>query len=176
MNSAELIQLIQKDIQRLISMLIPQLRSNIGTSHYRRLTEEQMFQRLQTAYSDLILWLQNQDDAPLRAAGESSGRQRFVEGIPLGQTVLALVLAEKHFWRYLRSSAIAVDDETQEKVNNFFQKRIYYTSRGYESALAESGLSAPPVQTETHETSVTKPQAEGSMEISRGGQVGEQGG
>lgn len=176
MNSAELIQLIQKDIRRLVSMLIPQLRSNIGTSHYRRLTEEQMFQRLQSVYSDLVLWLQNPDDAPLRAAGDSSGRQRFGEGIPLGQTVLALVLGEKHFWRYLRSSAFTVDEETQEKVTLFFQKRIYYTSRGYEAALAESGLSAPPVQTEPPETSGTKPQAEGSMEISRGGQVGEQGG
>ena len=181
MNATSVIQLLEKDTRQLVSMLAPELKSNLGTSHYRRLTDAEMFQRLEMIYRDLIRWLDSKDEPALQNAGEDSGKQRFVEGIPLGQTVLALILAEKHLWRYLRSSAITLEENVQQTVTEFFQKRVYYTSRGYEAALAESNrlagraLEQQKPAAPTPSPAVTPSEA-AVEEVSRGGQVGEHGG
>ncbi|MBI4459833.1 MAG: hypothetical protein HY648_07220 [Acidobacteria bacterium] len=179
MNATDLMQLLQKQSPQLVSMLVPELKSNLGTSHYRRLTDVEMFQRLEMIYRDLIRWLESPNEPALRSAGEDSGKLRFAEGIPLGQTVLALVLAEKHFWRYLRSSGISLEENAESAVAEFFQKRIYHTSRGYEMALSESNRlarrAAEPEQKPA--AAAPEPATEGTVEqVSRGGQVGEHGG
>ena len=176
MNATNVIQLIEKDSRQLVSMLVPELKSNLGTSHYRRLTDVEMFQRLEMIYRDLIRWLDSKDEPALQNAGEDSGKQRFSEGIPLGQTVLALILAEKHLWRYLRSSAITLEENVQQAVTDFFQKRVYYTSRGYEAALAESNRLSQRAAVEQKPAAAAAAPKESDLEISRGGQVGEFGG
>ena len=174
MNATSVIQLIEKDSRQLVSMLVPELKSNLGTSHYRRLTDMEMFQRVEMIYRDLVRWLDSKDEPALQNAGEDSGKQRFAEGIPLGQTVLALILAEKHLWRYLRSSAITLEENVQQAVTEFFQKRVYYTSRGYEAALEESNRLSRRTAVEQRPTAAAP--KESDLEISRGGQVGEHGG
>ncbi|MBI3895271.1 MAG: hypothetical protein HY313_05015 [Acidobacteria bacterium] len=184
MNTTDFILLLQKQSRQLVSMLVPELKSNLGTSHYRRLTDEEMVQRLEMIYRDLIPWLDSKDESALQNAGEDSGKLRFAEGIPLGQTVLALILAEKHLWRYLRSSAITLEENARRAVTEFFQKRIYYTSRGYEASLAESNRLArraleqqkPAAVAPTPAYTEASKEAESEGEVSRGGQVGEFGG
>lgn len=181
MNSADLIRTIEQDPRRLIGGMIGELRSNLGTSHYRRLSDEELFQRGYAVYHHLTEWLAFQDEAPVQTAGEDLGRRRFAEGIPLGQVILALILEEKRIWEFLGASLGPPDQDLRRAVQEFFQKTIYFTGHGYETALAESNRRAR--RAEVPATPAPKPPSraepgdeEQGPEISRGGQIGEFGG
>jgi len=96
----------------------------------------------------------------------------------LGQVVLALILEENYLRRYLGNQGVAAEGEWARVITEFFQKMIYSTARGYEVALAHSNRLAqraggPPGPGGKPPAPEPVPQAEGDIEISRGGQVGE---
>lgn len=181
MNSADLVRVIQEEGRNLVESLFGEFRSNLGTSHYHRLSNEELFRRGYAVYQNLASWLKTQDAAAAHLAGEQLGKQRFAEGIPLGQVVLALILEEKHLWKYTINRGLEADEKLRMEVAEFFARAIYSTALGYEAALSESnrggqrtavsspaagaGGSAPPSTAEQEEISP-----------SRSGQVGEFGG
>ena len=183
MDSAELARTIQSEARPLIEGLYTELRSNFGTSHYHRLSNDDLFRRGQAVYLQLADWLASHDEAAIRRLGENLGKQRFAEGIPLGQVVLALILEEKHLWAYLKertgSDAYRPDERLHQAVSEYFQKTIYSTARGFEESLALSNQRARRSAPEAAGKVMTKAdaiKAEGEMGVSRGGDVGEQGG
>ncbi|MBI2817737.1 MAG: hypothetical protein HYX72_12440 [Acidobacteria bacterium] len=177
MNAAALAKVIQGNPCQLLDELNAELRSNLGTSHYHRLTEEELIKRHAATFQSLSEWLANRDVAVLRKNGEDLGRRRFREATPLGQVILVLILVEKHLCTFLDGSH-QVDPEARDAVTEFFQKFAYYTAKGYESELAASNTSVrrvAPGRDEFLKKDAAK-SAERDMEISRGGQVGEHGG
>ena len=180
MNTADVIHKIESEGRPLVEEVIAELCANLGTSHYRRWTEEDLFSRVHTVYQHLAAWLAGQDTAALRQFGEKLGRDRFSEGIPLGQVVLALVLNEKLLVDYLNRSGSILEEEAERASSEFFQKMIYATARGYEVALAESNRLARgvPVTQPASKEPAESAEAEKNQgsEMSRGGQVGEFGG
>ncbi|OFW13115.1 MAG: hypothetical protein A3H27_01365 [Acidobacteria bacterium RIFCSPLOWO2_02_FULL_59_13] len=180
MKSADVIQRIKSEGRPLVEEMIAELCANLGTSHYRRWKEEDLFERVHTVYQHLAEWLAGHDTAALHQFGEKLGRERFADGIPLGQVVLALVLTEKQLVDYLSRSGGILEEEAQRASSEFFQIIIYATARGYEVALAESNRLARgvPVAQPTAKEPVESKEAKKNQEseISRGGQVGEFGG
>jgi hypothetical protein len=186
MDSVGVVRAIGENPLELINQLNGELKTNLGTSHYHRLSDEELIRRHSHIFHILTQWLLAQDKDELRKNGEELGDRRFHEGTPLGQVVLVLILVEKIFLKYMETSGKRINEETGRSVEEFFQKTIYYTARGYEVALAVSNrmtkkpsaeempdASAPEVRAGKAPARVTK---EGDMEISRGGQVGEFGG
>lgn len=176
MNAAAVVNVIQGSPAQLIDELNAELRSNLGTSHYHRLSEEELSKRHSLIFQGLTEWLANRDVAALRINGEDLGKRRFKEGTPLGQVVLVLILVEKHLCNFLNESHQA-DSDVREAITEFFQKFAYFTAKGYEIELAASNRSAkrPVAGQEVPKKDAAKA-AERDMEISRGGQVGEHGG
>jgi hypothetical protein len=180
MDSASLIQIIQQDARPLVESLYAELRTNLGTSHYHRLSNEELFRRGQAVYQNLADWLASRDEAAVKSYGEDLGRRRFAENIPLGQVVLALILNENHLWDHVSSLKQPADETLRRHVADFFARTIYYTAHGYERQLAAGDLGA--------RTAAVLPQPAGvvaakappidtdGIEISRGGDVGELGG
>jgi len=164
----------------LIDILTIELTQNLGTSHYRRLHQDDLYSRVSGVYRHLAEWLQHKDETVLRSNGEDLGRKRFSEGVPLGQVILALILNEKHLWKLMDRSGHPVSDEDRGVVTEFFQKHTYYTGRGYEEALSGDAANHRPHPAGTnHELPrkvAAKSQPERDLDISRGGQVGELGG
>lgn len=72
MDSADLVRLIQHDTRALVESLHAELRTNLGTSHYHRLSNEELFRRGQAVYQHLANWLGTPDEAAVRAAGQGS--------------------------------------------------------------------------------------------------------
>lgn len=175
MNSAAVVRVIQEKPRQLIDQLNAELKANLGTSHYHRLSAEQLVQRHSHIFQALSDWLTSRDNAALQKNGQALGDRRFREGTPLGQVVLVLILVEKHLCGFLDASA-QVEPDVRNAITDFFQKFVYCTAKGYEAALAVSNRLATraPVAAEPPRKEAAK--AEGDMEISRGGQVGEQGG
>ena len=177
MNAAAVSRLIQGNPGQLIDELNAELRSNLGTSHYHRLSEDELIKRHAAIFQSLSEWLANRDIAVLRKNGEDLGRRRFKEATPLGQVILVLILVEKHLCSFLNGSHY-IDSEARDAVTEFFQKFTYYTAKGYESELAASsspGTRGVPCPDEIPKKDPAK-SVERDMEISRGGQVGEHGG
>ena len=184
MNSAELVRAVEQDARPLVESLYGELRTNLGTSHYHRLSNEELFRRGQAVYQRLCEWLKARDTAAIYRAGEELGKKRFSEGIPLGQVVLALILEEKHLWSYLDGKASEADEKLRLDVAEFFARTIYSTALGFEESLSASDRKARP-NVILPASSQTIPVGAGSTasggkqdttEISRGGEIAELGG
>jgi hypothetical protein len=178
MQPADLIRVIQQEARPLVESLYSELRTNLGTSHYHRLSNDELFRRGQAVYDHLADWLSSPDESAVARAGDELGRRRFGEGIPLGQVILALVLEENHLWDFIGCRPADADPRLAKQVSEFFAKTIYSTAHGYEQVLAESNRrSRRGVQTAAVPT--VEPASPGysrGVEVSRGGQVGEHGG
>jgi hypothetical protein len=181
MNAAELAQVIQQNGRPLVEGLFAELRSNLGTSHYHRLSNDELLRRGQAIYLRLADWLTTPNPKPIHQFGLELGTRRFSEGIPLGQVILALILEEKHLWWYLEQIGQATDSALREQAGEFFARTIYGTAIGYEQALAESNRRAnrvisPPKPPSPSEAAAQAAEEKQVLEISRGGEVGEHGG
>ena len=182
MTAAEMIQIIEKGSAQYFSGLIQEVRSNLGTNHYRRLSEDELARRITAVYLNLEHWIATRDDVAVRSTGEDLGKRRFDEGMPLGQVVLALVLEENYLRKYLSNQGVSPEGEWGQTITEFFQKMMYTTAHGYEVALARSNRLAqratvaptpPPVAPAKPLSRTDAPEAEGDVQISRGGQIGE---
>ena len=184
MTAAEMIQIIEKGSAQYFTGLIQEVRSNLGTNHYRRLSEEELSRRITAVYLNLEHWIATRDEAAVRVAGETLGKRRFEEGIPLGQVVLALVLEENYLRKYLSNQGVSPEGEWGQTITDFFQKMIYHTGHSYEVALAHSNrlaqratVAAPSPSAPAKPVPRTEaPEEEGDVQISRGGQIGESAG
>ena len=180
MNATDLTRIIREQGRPLVESLYGELRSNMGTSHYHRLSNEELFRRGQAVYQHLEGWLTARDAAALHRSGEELGHKRFAEGIPLGQVVLALILEEKHLWEFAAGKGLPADEKLRLDVAEFFARFIYSTALAYEQSLADSQRQAqksiePPKGADAG-VPATKPTEETQELPSRGGQVGEHGG
>jgi hypothetical protein len=183
MDAAAMAQIIESKPAELIEGLNAELKGNLGTSHYHRLSEDELVRRHSHIFDGLACWLRNSDESALQKSGESLGERRFREGTPLGQVVLVLILVERQLVDYFNASPKDIPQDVRRAVTGFFQKYAYYTAKGYEASLAVSNRlarSGKTAEIAVPEERPVKPagtvSGEGDMEISRGGQVGEFGG
>jgi hypothetical protein len=174
MDAADVIRIIETGAQQYFGGLLHEVRTNLGTTYYRRLSNEELTRRMTVVYKGLENWLTGRDESAVRSAGEDLGKRRFNESVPLGQVVLSLLLEEKYLGRYFSEKGVSLG-EWSDVISDYFQKLIYHTGRGYEAALAYSNRLAqggtPPA--DESQQAGTQPPKEGEVEVSRGGEIGE---
>jgi hypothetical protein len=173
MDAAEIIRVIETGAQQYFGGLLHEVRSNLGTTHYRRLSNEELTRRMTVVYKGLEEWLTTRDAAAVRNAGEDLGKRRFSESVPLGQVVLSLILEEKYLCRYFADQGVPLDGEWPEVVSDYFRQLVYSTARGYERALAHSNRLAVGGEPLDEAQPGTQPPKEGEFGVSRGGEIGE---
>jgi hypothetical protein len=182
-NATNLVIWIRQEFPAIYGKLFQDLQTNLGVSHYRRFSNEELHSRCLVIYERLCNWLENQDRSAVRKPAFELGKERFEDDIPLGQLVLGILLLEKHLWLHVEETrkVTVLDVDIRERVIEFFQKTIFWAARGYEEALekASVGRMNAPAQPLIRPIPEHKREAEEvieGMEMSRGGQVGEQGG
>ena len=174
MDAVEIIQIIESGAQQYFNGLLQEVRSNLGTTYYRRLSNEELTHRMTVVYKGLENWLVGPNEAAVQKAGQDLGKLRFSESVPLGQVVLSLILEEKYLRKYFADQGAPLQGEWSDVVSDYFRRLIYSTAQGYEAALAYSNryaLGNVPVEHHPHQEA--HPQPQGEMEISRGGDIGE---
>ena len=181
MQAEELIRMIHEQAHPMLEGLFGELRTNLGTSHYHRLSNEEFFRRGNAVLLRLTEWLTSRNVAAVHHSSEELGRERFTEGIPLGQVVLALILVEKQIWEYARQAGKHPDESLRLIVAEFFARLIYSAALGYEEVLAESqrksrGTIVPPNATGGKTKTANSSEENQEISTSRSGQVGEFGG
>jgi len=174
MDAVEIIQIIESGAQQYFNGLLQEVRMNLGTTYYRRLSNEELARRMTVVYKGLENWLVGPNDAAVDNAGEDLGKRRFTESIPLGQVVLSLLLEEKYLRKYIADQGVTLEDEWSKVISGYFRRLIYAVAQGYEAALAHSNRHAlGNVPVEHHPHQEAQPQPQGELEISRGGDIGE---
>lgn len=176
MTAENLALIIQEQGPAILERLNGELRTNLGTSHYHRLSNEELMRRGQAILTQLSDWLTTRSAGAVHRCGVELGRKRYAEGIPLGQVVLALILGEKQIWDYANTIGATPDKELRSTVAEFFARMIYSTALGFEEALTESTKKAPSSRTPSKVAEAPKADETQEMPASRAGQVGEVGG
>lgn len=178
MSRVEFATTLQREMRPLVETIFSELRRNPGTSHYHKLDSAELTRRGEAVYQNMLGWLMHSDPEALRNSGLALGQARFAEGVPLGQVVLAVLLEEKHLWKYPATARFASDAELILAVQEFFQKFIYWTARGFAAEL-DSGkpylgrVVPPPAQQMPRNPGA---QQEEDELITRSGQIAEFGG
>jgi hypothetical protein len=176
MDAVEIIQIIESGAQQFFNGLLQEVRSNLGTTYYRRLSNEELTHRMTVVYKGLEYWLIGRDEDALQRSGEDLGKLRFSERIPIGQVVLSLLLEENYLRKYIADQGVSLEGEWSSVISDYFRRLIYSAAQGYETVLAHSNRLAQgsvPEEHHPHHEAQPQPQGQGDPQISRGGDIGE---
>jgi hypothetical protein len=150
MLSAKLIELIETHADGLTREALADLATNPRTPSFRLVPPHELQARIFATYHNLGTWIGDPHDDAVRAEYEGWGDRRRREGIPLSEIVYALILIKHHLRRFVRDYGLlessgdrAVPDdliglklygiqELNYMVGEFFDRAMYYLSRGYE--------------------------------------------
>lgn len=139
--SRKLIELIEKDADRLTKCWLADVRKHPDTITYHRFDEKMLYERAHKVYSQIGKWVSRETSKEDIARFYTAlGKERREEGFPLAEVVYALQLTKRHLWLKVLSDGMldsAMDLIKALELNNrvvlFFDRAIFYTTVGYES-------------------------------------------
>ena len=135
-----LVALIEANADDLASLVQRRLFEEGRTAAYHRLPPAEVCLRARRVFARLGSWLERASDQALEEEYEELGRIRRLEGIPLSEVVLALLVTRRALWEFVDSQPADTVLEVRQQLDlellvvPFFDRAIYYTVRGYESA------------------------------------------
>jgi hypothetical protein len=148
--SARLVRVIEEHAEDLTRGVMRDLASNPRTAAYHRLAADELQRRVYDVYHNLGRWLGDKTEEHIEATYGELGRRRHAEGVPLSEVVYALVRVKGHLREYVRavgfvdsSVELYLEEELHHLVGHFFDKAIYHTVKGYETAAAARDGRAP---------------------------------
>jgi hypothetical protein len=156
MLSARLIQLIQTHAESLAQETVDDVLTNEHTRSYGQFSQAELHPRVLKLYSHLGTWIGNPNEGPVRLEYEELGRVGHRRGIPLSEIIFTQMIIKKHLRRYIRDHGliafsgdrIAPNEmipfelygiqELNYLVGDFFDRALYYLTRGYEAQSKSS--------------------------------------
>ena len=160
MLGQRLIQLIRDNADRLTGETLQDLFTNPRMPNFQKVPREEMQARIHALFANLGNWIGDPKDDAVRTAYEDWGRRRFRQGIPISEIVYALILAKQHLRRYIRDHGLVefsgdritpaeivpvqmtAVQELNAMIGEFFDRALYYLTRGYELEAAGRAPSA----------------------------------
>lgn len=146
MLSERLVRIIEDHAEQLTGELIVDLKENSRTPEYHKLRDAEIYNRVYDVYHHLGNWLGGESERLVETRYSNLGRNRASEGVPLSQVIYALIRTKAHLLEYIRRVGFfnsAVDlyqhQEFRRRVDTFFDKAVYYTTRAYEVEQAPHG-------------------------------------
>jgi len=141
MLSDSLVTWVQDRAAEVTRLWHDDVRSNPSTASYGRIDSESLFDRGFTAVSQFGRWLTGYEaDDEVRAFYRELGRERRAQGFALHEVVSSLTLLKKHVWNlagregvWQRPKEMYQLLELNRRIAAFFDRAVYYTTRGYEA-------------------------------------------
>jgi len=141
MLSQRLVRLIEAHAEEMARQVVSEALTNPRTPHVSRFPSEEMRRRAYEVYHNLGRWLDTKAEVAIDETYSKLGRRRADEGIPLEEVVYAQLLIKHHLRRFVRGSGLvdtALDLYQEEElhllVEQFFDRALYYTVKGYGQA------------------------------------------
>jgi len=140
--SQKLVELIENSADELTMNWLSDVKKSAKTPTYGNFNEKELFQRAFRVYSQLGKWLsRDTSKEEVKSYWTSLGRQRRQEDFALSEVIQAIALLRRHLWNKVQSEGLldsAYDlfqaMELYNQVTLFFDRAVYYTALGYESA------------------------------------------
>ena len=150
MLSARLIKLIETHADSLAREVVGDILANEHTRSHTRIPPEELNSRVFRIFQNLGNWIGDPKDDAIRAEYEEWGSVRCSQGVPMSEIIYSLILVRKHLRRYIREHGfvefsgekiIAGElvplelysiQELNYVVSDFFDRALYYLTRGYE--------------------------------------------
>jgi hypothetical protein len=117
-----------------------------GTPTYANYNDTLMYDRAFDVYKNLSKWISADSDekGEIRRKYMALGVQRYHEGIPLSEVLMALLITRRVLWSKVQSEGMldtAVELNMAMAMSNqvqlFFERALVFVARGYEQAAAE---------------------------------------
>ena len=140
---ARLVALIEDHADELTARLVRRLLEDQRTTEYRRFDEAELGKRAHDVYAHLGQWVEKTSEGRVEEEHFGVGETRHSEGIPLAQVVSALLLTRRNLWQFVESMGGDTVLELRQQLDlellvvRFFDRAIYHTVRGYESARSK---------------------------------------
>ncbi len=148
MVSLQLMRLIERHSDELATGLSRILQESDRTSDFRKIPPEELLEATASVYRHLGEWILRKTEADIAKHFGTIGAKRAIEGIGLHQFVWAVSASRNHLWEFLRSNAFADnivalygEMELQERLNQFFDRAMYFGVLGYMEAERQHGHS-----------------------------------
>ena len=142
MLSQRLVKLIETHAEEMARQVVREGLASPRMPHFQRIPREEIHRRAYDVYHNLGKWLGSKTEEAIEEAYTRLGRLRVKEGIPLEEVVYAQTLIKHHLRDFVRGSGLgdsALDLYQEEElhllVEQFFDKAIYYTVKGYGEGL-----------------------------------------
>lgn len=144
MVSVKLVQLVETHWEQVSARILNKIHNDPRLPHVNRLSESELRGRSREILNNIGDWLEASRDEPLARRSEALGRERFEEGIPLHEAVLARFIIKEGLIEFVRDHAFVetslqlyAEGEMEKRIADLFDRMIYYVVRGYEEAMRE---------------------------------------
>jgi len=141
---SKLIKLIEDNADELTERMYKDLTSREETKSYAKMNKDIVCERIYEVYSRLDTWLSKDKhkSGEIERLYTEVGRRRFREGVPLHEVVMAFMLKKRHIWLYVLEKHFIDSSyelyqalEMNNKVVLFFDRVIFFVTKGYEDEL-----------------------------------------
>jgi hypothetical protein len=144
-TSQRLVDLIEKNAEELTKKCLDLIQEHPGTPTYHTYDKALLYARAFDVYKNLSKWISaaSDDKEEIREVYMALGAQRYGEGIPLSEVLLALLITRRVLWSKVQSDGMldtAMDLTNAMVMSNqvqlFFDRALVFVARGYEQADA----------------------------------------
>jgi hypothetical protein len=138
--SNRLVQLIERNADKLTRRWIEIVRTHEGTPTYHSYDEDKLYERAFSVYSQLGKWLSAETtNEEVKGIYTALGAQRRKEGFKLSELLEALLVSRQVLWAKVESEGLldtALDLNQALELNDrtvaFFDRCAVYAAQGYE--------------------------------------------
>ena len=143
MLSVKLVQLVETHWEQITERILYKIQNDARLAHINTLPESELRWRAREIVRNIGDWLGDSQE-PLAQRCKALGRERFNEGIPLHEVVLAQFIMKEGLMEFVHDHAFVetslqlyAEGELEKSVGHLFDRMIYYEIRGYEEAMRE---------------------------------------
>ena len=155
--SARLVELIERNADRLAKAWLADVKQRPETRTYRDYPDDVLHRRVYEVYKNLGKWISRQTSTEeIASVYTALGCQRHREGFALSEVLEALILTRRHLWLLVLKEGFletALDLQAALDLNAravlFFDRSMYYTAVGFEKAAAHAAEEAARPVSET---------------------------
>ena len=140
MLTGRLVSLIESRADELARLVQERLQEDPRTFSYHRLEGAELRARARRVFGNLGAWLETASDRAVAEEYGELGRVRRLEGIPLSEVVMALLLTRRTLWQFVDLQPADTVLEVRQQLElellvvRFFDRAIFHAARGYEAA------------------------------------------
>lgn len=138
--SDRMVDLVEKNAEHIAHAWLTDVTTNRSTPSYHTFDRQKLYDRVLDVTANFSNWLSGSyENRDIRSCYMQLGKERKAEGFSLSEVVSALSLTKKHIWEFALSKGvwektidIYMELELNRRVNLFFDKAVFNTTRGYE--------------------------------------------